>query len=60
MFDKNSSSTIVSVTFIIFLGKIWMDIMELYKYKIRIKMCMDMMKEATELIERYTDIEKKN
>lgn len=54
----NNGDALVCVATIIFVGKIWTDIVDVWKYKIRIRTCLQMVQDAAELLERYSNPEK--
>lgn len=50
-----TNSTIVCVAIVVLMGKMWIDVVDIFKYKMRANMCLRMAREAIELFERYSD-----
>lgn len=48
-----AGATVVSVAVIVLIGKIWSDLVDVWKYKMRTNMCLNLVKEAVEMFERY-------
>ena len=48
-----AGATVVSVAVVILLGKVWSDLIEVWKYKMRANMCLNLVKDAIEMFERY-------
>ena len=48
-----AGATIVSLAVVILLGKIWSDLIDVWKYKMRANMCLNLVKEAIEMFEHH-------
>jgi ABC-type Na+ transport system ATPase subunit NatA len=48
-------ATILALSLVIFAGRVWIDVVDILRYRVRVRMCIGLLREATELFERYAD-----